>query len=139
MHFKEFFLIQIVFPILLNQSFPLKFMKFSKLFWLRSIGKTICIKKNTLKFVKCSQKNLMRKLGACKLATYCESIDTHYFLSFLRRSQIFELCVDRLVEICMGGTLRMSNFKILSMRCIKLAQNNPEAKISAFYLLRGRL
>jgi hypothetical protein len=32
----------------------------------------------------------------------------------------------------MGGTLRMSNFKILSMRCIKLAQNNPGAKISDF-------
>jgi hypothetical protein len=29
-------------------------------------------------------------------------------------SQIFELCVDRLVGICMGDTLRIPNFKILS-------------------------
>jgi hypothetical protein len=30
----------------------------------------------------------------------------------------------------MGGTLRMSNFKILSMRYIKLAQKTKGAKIS---------
>jgi hypothetical protein len=34
--------------------------------------------------------------------------------------------------ICMEGTLRMSNFKILSTRCIKLTQKTTGAKISAF-------
>jgi hypothetical protein len=34
----------------------------------------------------------------------------------------------------MGGTLRMSKFKILSMRYIKLAQKTTGAKISALAL-----
>jgi hypothetical protein len=38
----------------------------------------------------------------------------------------------------MGGTLRMSNFKILSMWYIKLAQKTTGAKISVFWLVRGR-
>jgi hypothetical protein len=62
---------------------------------------------------------------------HCKSIDTHNFFVFLvslaTHSQIFELCVDCLVEIRMRGTLRMSNFKILSMRCIKLAETSTEA------------
>jgi hypothetical protein len=34
--------------------------------------------------------------------------------------------------VCMGGTLRMSNFKILSLRDIKFAENTTGVKISAF-------
>jgi hypothetical protein len=54
------------------------------------------------------------------------------FLFFATHSQIFELCIDRLIKICMGGTLRIQNFKILGMRYIKLAQKTTGAKISAF-------
>jgi hypothetical protein len=48
-----------------------------------------------------------------------------FYLSYFScdANQIFELCV----EIRMGG--RMSNFKILSMRCIKLAWKTTQGKI----------
>jgi hypothetical protein len=63
---------------------------------------------------------------ACKLSTYYKSFDTRKFSVFhdflATHSQIFELCVDRFVGICMGGTLRIQNFKILNMRYIKLTQ-----------------
>jgi hypothetical protein len=55
---------------------------------------------NTFHISYVESKNLMRKQGACILSTYCKSIDTHFFafLVFLpTHTQIFELCVDRLV------------------------------------------
>jgi hypothetical protein len=39
----------------------------------------------------------------------------------------------------MEGILRISNFKILSMEDIDLAQKIRGAKISAFYFVRARL
>jgi hypothetical protein len=61
---------------------------------------------------------------------------THKFFVLLvfavTHSQIFELCVDHFAGICMGGTLKISNFKFLSMQDIKLAQNIRGAEIYAF-------
>jgi hypothetical protein len=44
-----------------------------------------------------------------------------------------------LVEICVGDTLSILNFKIQSVKCIKLAQKTPVAKISGLKLTRVRL
>jgi hypothetical protein len=67
-------------------------------------------------------------------ATYWESFEFPFFIFVFiaTHSQTSELCVDCFVEICMGGILRMSNFKILSMKCIKLAQKTLRAQISVF-------
>jgi hypothetical protein len=65
-----------------------------------------------------TSKNLMPKLGACKLSTHCKSFEAHRFfvihVFLATHSQISDLYVDCFVEICMGVTL--------SMKCIKLAQ-----------------
>jgi hypothetical protein len=55
-------------------------------------------------------------------------------LFVLRRNSLNKtLIFPFLAKTCLGGTLRISNFKILSKRCIKLAQKTQGAKISASF------
>jgi hypothetical protein len=79
--------------------------------------------------------NLLKTKKMCSLFSWQHVISYLFIFVFIAtHSLTAELCVDCFVEICMGGTLRnrMSYFKILSMKCIKLAQKTPGAKISAF-------
>jgi hypothetical protein len=78
----------------------------------------------------------------CKLFTYCKSIEAHGFFVILvflaTHRQTSELCVDCFVEIDMGGTHRMSYIKILSLKCVNLAQKISGSQNFSFLAFKGK-